>query len=331
MTKQQVIIDCDPGIDDALALIYALKHPNLEVVAITIVCGNVPSQLGFENCALILELVNRLDIPIYIGAKTPLKRPFISAQDTHGMDGLGESFLKRSCDKRPETTKADDYLADYFKQKQDTAILALGPLTNIALALEKNKDLGENCSRFISMGGNFKSNGNCSPVAEYNYWCDPHAANFVFKHLKRCVEMVGLDVTRKIVLSPNHLEYLKKFPSELTAFIENITRFYFDFHWKYEHLLGCVINDPLALAYLIDPNICHGFTSYTDIVTDGIALGQSIVDAQHFYQKDSNSKILTEVDTLRFWQDFLTTILDQPKEIISQDILQLNLGGFYEN
>lgn len=174
--KRKVIIDCDPGIDDSLALLYALQHPDLEVVALTIVAGNVPLELGLENAFKILERLNRLDIPVYAGADKPLVRDFVSAQDTHGMDGLGESGIARSSSTQAQQQAAYDYLADYFQKNKDTSIIALGPLTNIALALRKNSNLGQHLDRFVSMGGSYKSHGNCSPVAEYNYWCDPHAA-----------------------------------------------------------------------------------------------------------------------------------------------------------
>ena len=174
--KRKVIIDCDPGIDDSLALLYALQHPDLEVVALTIVAGNVPVELGLENAFKILERLNRLDIPVYVGADKPLVRDFVSAQDTHGMDGLGESGITRSSSTQSQPQAAYDFLANYFQKNNDTSIIALGPLTNIALALRKNPNLGQHLNRFVSMGGSYKSHGNCSPVAEYNYWCDPHAA-----------------------------------------------------------------------------------------------------------------------------------------------------------
>lgn len=326
MTKK-IIIDCDPGIDDTLALLYALKHPDLEVVAITIVAGNCPTELGVKNAFTSLELLNRLDIPIYKGADAPLKRDYVSAQETHGIDGLGENDfeLKHTPCVQPES--AEQFLADYFKTAQDTSIIALGPLTNIAKALKINPNLGKHCHRFVSMGGNFKSHGNCSPVAEYNYWCDPHAAQIVFEQLGCHIEMVGLDVTRHIVLRPNHLEYMKHINAEMTELITKITRFYFDFHWEYEHIIGCVINDPLALAHFINGDICSGFDAYTDVVTDGIASGQTIVDQYDFYHKPKNSTILTHVKPSLFWEDFLTVLLDAQKHVIQNDLNILSLEG----
>ncbi len=144
------------------------------------------------------------------------------------------------------------FLADYFKEKTNTSVIALGPLTNIAFALKVNPNIGKHMDRFVSMGGTYKSHGNCSPVAEYNYWCDPEAASYVFENLKQTIEMVGLDVTREIVLTPTILEYCCQMNPEEGEYLKAITRFYFDFHWKQERILGCVINDPLAVAYFIE-------------------------------------------------------------------------------
>lgn len=326
MNKRDIIIDCDPGIDDTLALIYALKHPQLNVIAITIVAGNSPIDLGIKNAFTTLELLNRLDIPVYAGASKPLQREFVSAQDTHGMDGLGENNFNLKHEYTIQDITAEEFLATHFQQKRHTSIIALGPLTNIAKAIQLNPQLGKHCERFVSMGGSFKSHGNCSPVAEYNYWCDPHAAQVVFEKLGSCIEMVGLDVTRQIVLTPNHLEYMNRMNDEMTNFISKITRFYFDFHWQYEHIIGCVINDPLAISYFIDNHICSGFDTYTNVVTEGIALGQTVIDQYNFYHKPANSYILTKVDTSLFWIDFLTTILDAQKDAISDDIKSLQLG-----
>lgn len=324
--KRKVIIDCDPGIDDSLALLYALQHPDLEVVALTIVAGNVPVELGLENTFKILERLNRLDIPVYAGADKPLVREFVSAQDTHGMDGLGESGIARSSSIKAQPQPAYKFLADYFQTNKEASIITLGPLTNIALALKKTPKLGQQLNCFVSMGGSYKSHGNCSPVAEYNYWCDPHAAQETYEKLGKKIEMVGLDVTRKIVLTPNLLEYMRFINPEVADFIGKITRFYWDFHWEYEHIIGCVINDPLAVAHFLHEDLCQGFDSYVDVATEGIAMGQTLVDAYHFYNKEANTKVLTQVDTKLFFQDFLAVILNSSKEIICQDLQTLNLG-----
>ena len=323
MQRQKVIIDCDPGIDDMLALMLALQAPELEVVGITVVCGNVPVELGVENTFRCLERCHRLDIPVYQGAATPLTREFISAQDTHGMDGLGETYFPRTSEKTIEVQDAATYLATTFAQPTAISVIALGPLTNIAQALQQNPQLGEHMQRFVSMGGTYKSHGNCSPVAEYNYWCDPDAAAYVFQQLHQTIEMVGLDVTREIVFTPTLIEYCQRINPEIGQFIQAITRFYVDFHWQQEHILGCVINDPLAVAYFIYPPICTGFEIFKAVETTSNSMGQTIVDRYDFWQKPANSKILTEVDTYSFFGKFLTVILHAQEELIQTDLKNL--------
>lgn len=327
MEKRKVIIDCDPGIDDSLALMLALKSPAIEVVGITIVAGNCPVDMGFENAKKILKKMNRLDIPVFKGASKPLKKEFINALDTHGLDGLGESFLDK-VDGYIQDKTALEFMCDILK-KEKVSILAIGPMTNLAQLIQSDKEAFLAIDELISMGGSYRIHGNCSPVAEYNYWCDPHAAQIVYQSAseeKKKIHMIGLDVTRQIVLTPNLLEYLIRLDEDMGSFIKKITKFYYDFHWKQEHLLGCVINDPLAIAYFIDRDICHGFDSYVDIATEGIAQGQSIVDSMNFYQKDANAHILTETNALKFFKLFFSTLLDK-----EDDELDLLPQMFKEN
>ena len=320
MNKRKIIIDCDPGIDDSLAIMLALKSPDIEVVGITIVCGNCPTQMGFENAKKILAKVGRLDVPVFKGKVVPIKRDYVNALDTHGEDGLGESFLPNVPGYEQEMD-AVTFLSDILKREM-CSVIAIGPMTNIAALIEKDREAFRAIDEFISMGGAFKSHGNCSPVAEYNYWCDPDAAANVYAAAAedhRIIHMVGLDVTRKIVLTPTLLEYIIRLDEDMGNFIKSITKFYYDFHWQQEHILGCVINDPLAVAYFINRDICSGFESYVDIVTDGIAIGQSVVDSMNFYGKEPNSYILTQTNTLEFFKLFISTILD--KDVDELDLL----------
>ncbi|RRK11371.1 nucleoside hydrolase [Lactiplantibacillus garii] len=322
---RNVIIDCDPGIDDSLALLLALKSPELNVVGITTVCGNVPTHIGAQNALKILDLVDRLDIPVYLGANRPLKVAYTSAQDTHGEDGLGNSRL-------PEVTAvgpaqdAVQFIADTLTADPTTSILALGPLTNIAQVLQRDPTLFERCDRFTLMGGSYKSHGNCSPVAEYNFWCDPDAAKLVFDTMPVPIQMVGLDVTRKIVLTPSLLEYIQNVDPKMGALFKKITRFYFDFHWQYEQVIGCVINDPLAVAALLDQDVVRGFESYTTVAVDGVARGQSIVDDHDFWHEPANSQIMTTVDVEAFWRLFLQRVTNATEPTLTRVLQQLGVA-----
>lgn len=321
MNKRKIIIDCDPGIDDSLAIMLALTSPEIEVLGITIVCGNSPVEMGFENAKKILKQMNRLDVPVYMGEPRPLKRDYVNALDTHGADGLGESFLPEVPGYQQEIGTVDFLSKALIKEK--VSVIALGPMTNLARLIQKAPAAFDQIEELVSMGGSFKSHGNCSPVAEYNYWCDPDAAALVYDTLHqngKMIHMIGLDVTRKIVLTPTLLEYICRLNKETGEFIRKITKFYFDFHWEWEHIIGCVINDPLAVAYFLDPDICQGFDSYVQIETEGISLGQSVVDSMDFYRKTPNTKVLTEVDVYAFFQLFLSRILGLEPEKL--DILQ---------
>ena len=311
--KKKVIIDCDPGIDDSLALILALSSNEIEIVGITIVSGNVDAKQGAKNALKVLKLMKREDIKVYIGEEVPLVRSLITAQDTHGEDGLGETNYEEA---NIEVNYGGvDFILENAK-KGDLNIIALGPLTNLAKAIQKDIDAFNMINEIVSMGGAFKSHGNCSQVAEFNYWVDPHSVSEVFEKSKVPFSMVGLDVTREIVLTPNLIELIKQIGGEVADFIVNITRFYVDFHWKQERTLGCVINDPLAVAYFIDRTLCDGFTSYLDIVTEGKAVGQTLVDVGEFYRREHNGLVLTKVDAKKFMIMFLERILPNNKKDI---------------
>ena len=290
--RKKVIIDCDPGIDDSLAIMLALSCDQIEVLGITIVCGNSPTEMGAGNAAKVLRQMNRLDIPIFTGERTPLKRDYVNALDTHGADAvsfLEETILNTHCN-----------------------VIALGPMTNLARLIQKNPTAFAAIDELVSMGGAFKSHGNCSPVAEYNYWADPDAAALVYETAamqNRLIHMVGLDVTRQIVLTPDLISYLKRLDSKTGSFVEAITKFYLDFHWEWEHMIGCVINDPLAVAYFADHSLCSGFDAYTAVETGGISIGQTVVDSMNFYKKESNSVVLTQTDPVRFFTFFFSRLL----------------------
>lgn len=313
--KRKVIIDCDPGIDDSLALLLALKSKELDVLGITVVCGNVPAVLGVENTFKVLEIANSLNVPVYLGEETPIERELVTAQDTHGEDGVGECFFPR-VQGVGARSNAIDFIVDTLNSEKDVSIIALGPLTNIAKALVKSKNAFENLDEFVSMGGSYRSHGNCSPVAEFNYWVDPHAADYVYKNLGKKIHMIGLDVTRKIVLTPNIIELITRLGGELAKYVVDITKFYVDFHWKQEGIIGCVINDPLAVAYFIDRSICSGFNSYVEVVEAGVAMGQSIVDVENFWKKPHNAVILNEVDSNKFMYMFLERLFPEKIDII---------------
>ena len=315
MDKRKVIVDCDPGIDDALAIILALKSKEIEVVGITTVSGNVESLQGAKNALKVLKLLGRLDIPVYLGESKPIKRELVTAQDTHGEDGLGETFLEEVSSEYIRENGVD-FILNTLKNHENVSIIALGPLTNLCRAIEKDSESFHRVKEIVSMGGAYKSHGNCSPVAEFNYWVDPHGAREFLKKFNGEFTMVGLDVTREIVLTPNLREMIHQFKDEIGDFIYDITRFYVDFHWEQERTLGCVINDPLAVEYFINRELCEGFKAYVDIACEDISMGQSVVDVADFYKKRKNVFVLDKVNSKEFMVSFLNKIFPSHKEDI---------------
>ncbi|MGU8479620.1 nucleoside hydrolase [Clostridium perfringens] len=315
MDKRKVIIDCDPGIDDALAIILALKSKEIEVIGITTVSGNVESLQGAKNALKVLKLLGRLDIPVYLGESKPVKRELVTAQDTHGEDGLGETFLEEVSSEYIRENGVD-FILNTLKNQENVSIIALGPLTNLCRAIEKDSETFHRVKEIVSMGGAYKSHGNCSPVAEFNYWVDPHGAREFLKKFNGEFTMVGLDVTREIVLTPNLREMIHQFKDEIGDFIYDITRFYVDFHWEQERTLGCVINDPLAVEYFINRELCEGFKAYVDIACEDISMGQSVVDVADFYKRRKNVFVLDKVNSKEFMVSFLNKIFPSHKEDI---------------
>ena len=315
MDKRKVIIDCDPGIDDALAIILALKSKEIEVIGITTVSGNVESLQGAKNALKVLKLLGRLDIPVYLGESKPIKRELVTAQDTHGEDGLGETFLEEVSSEYIRENGVD-FILNTLKNEENVSIIALGPLTNLYRAIEKDSESFHRVKEIVSMGGAYKSHGNCSPVAEFNYWVDPHGAREFLKKFNGEFTMVGLDVTREIVLTPNLREMIHQFKDEIGDFIYDITRFYVDFHWEQERTLGCVINDPLAVEYFINRELCEGFKAYVDIACEDISMGQSVVDVADFYKRRKNVFVLDKVNSKEFMLSFLNKIFQSHKEDI---------------
>ena len=226
---KKIIIDADPGIDDSLAIILANNVEEYEILGISLVSGNVHIEKGRKNILRLSKFLNR-DFKIYMGSEAPLSKDFINAEDTHGEDGLGETYLP--FDEKEVDGDAIDFLIQEAR-KENLTIFALGPLTNIARALKRDRDAFLD-TRIIIMGGNFKSHGNMSPVAEFNFYVDPDAADYVIKNAPRKVEIMPLDVTRKFVLTPSILSYMKRLNPTMGNFIEKITEFYMHFHCEYD-------------------------------------------------------------------------------------------------
>lgn len=250
-----------------------------------------------------------MDIPIFEGTHST---KYVDAEDTHGENGLGNSdaLAPYYDDFMPSVFTAAEYLSS-IEANDHVTIIALGPLTNIWEAYKLNTSLFHDVDRIISMGGAYRTHGNCSPVSEYNYWCDPDSAKSVFSVLPKGFDftIIPLDVTRKIVLTKSIIGVIKEHNSNIGQLIESITNFYMDFHKKQEDINGCVINDPLAVCYAVNSCVCGGTTYYCQVCNaDGVTRGQLIVDTARFYREYDNARVCTDVNVEYFWEDFIQVI-----------------------
>lgn len=310
MSKPKVILDVDPGIDDSLAILLAIQSDRFDILGLTIGSGNVDIHQGAKNAAHVLELAGRLDIPIYKGAALPLEIDYTDARDTHGEDGLGEAVFA-SKDTSEDMSAQSFILETLEKNKGEVTIFALGPLTNMASVLQTNPDALTYAKEIRVMGGSYGVNGNCSPVGEYNFWCDPHAAKVFFNAELPKTYLYTLDVTYDILFTPNMREMVKQFGTKLSDFMYAITQFYVDFHWKQERTLGCVINDPLVIADVLHPMVDF-YTATVDIAESGIARGESVIERT----EKGNIFVSSSVDKRTFFDLFLTTVCKENKEDI---------------
>ena len=203
-TKQPVILDTDPGVDDALAIMLALGSPELDVIGICTVSGNVPLKTGTRNAQGLLQLLDRTDIPVFAGADQPLKRDPVFATEVHGKSGMGQAVLPEPS----QEVKGDavDFLVQTLSdQPGEIAIIAVGPLTNLALAEQRQPGTLQKARQVIVMGGAIVETGNSTPVAEFNFYADPHAAHTVV-HSGAALLIVPLDATRQVILSESDIE-----------------------------------------------------------------------------------------------------------------------------
>lgn len=305
---RRIIIDTDPGIDDSLAILLALASPEIRLEALTIVHGNCSMVQGTTNALSVLELAHAQHIPVVQGSPVPLVQPLLLAPETHGNLGIGYAHLPAPS-KKPSGELAAQYLINKIMSAPgEVTIVAIGPLTNLALALRLEPRLAQNVKEIFIMGGAIRHPGNTTPLAEFNIYCDPHAAHIVF-HAGWTLTLVPLDVTYQVVLTQADIDRLLVIPSPITKFIAEATRFYIEFHDKYQQIQGCVINDPLALALAFLPGLVDTETLYVDVdISGGVSMGKTLADYYHLTGKQPNMQVALGVRPREFIELFLKRI-----------------------
>ncbi|HEV2103912.1 MAG TPA: nucleoside hydrolase [Candidatus Acidoferrum sp.] len=292
--KRTFLIDTDTASDDAVALIMALRHPSVEVVAITTVAGNVDVRQASRNALYTAELCGS-NVPVFTGAEKPLRRAHWSADWFHGRDGLGDHGYPAPR-RAPEKMEAAEAIVELIEGHPGIVMVTLGPLTNVARALEKRPEIAKKVSRCVVMGGAPCCEGNVTPAAEYNIWCDPEAARVVaWSGLP--VEMVGWHLCRgEAVLNLKEIEKVMGFGTAVGKFaIECNSRAQEAFHVQTgEH--GISLPDPVAMAAALDPSIVMSASEhFWDVETESdLTRGMTVVDRLNVAGDERNREVWAE-------------------------------------
>jgi len=301
---KKIIIDTDPGIDDAIALCYAMNHPDLEVLALTTIFGNVSVSLATDNALRLCALNKRTDIAVATGAQVPMQiSPNPVADFVHGKNGFGNAELP-SGDLLASDLSAAELIIDLAnKHPGEITLVAVGPLTNLATALQLSPDIAEKLAGVVVMGGSFHRQGNVNEYAEANIWNDPHAAQIVFS-ANWPVTVHGLDVTYKISFSREYLKKIASVAPTVGDFLQRAADFYIEFYKKQHLFDGCCPHDLLALTFLTKPDLFTLENGQLDVTTTGDALGKTTIDTR----VKSNKFIAIDVNSDALLTDYLNAI-----------------------
>jgi len=306
--KRRVILDTDPGIDDALAFLLLAASPEISLEAITVTHGNTSVDKCSRNALDISELAGLLNVPIARGASEPLVKSLTVAEETHGDGGLGYAMLPRSAKELYPGHAVDLIIELVHKYPHEITLLMIGPVTNLALAIRRDPTIIPLIKDVVSMSGAIHFPGNASPSAEYNVFCDPHAYDLMLKS-GFDLTIVPLDVTYKCLFQPRHVAALSGARPELVRFIDDSTRFYMEFHDEYQKIDGCAINDPLAAALLVKPDLVEYRDYYVTVeLTGHHTFAKTTADHFHATGHAPNAKVAMEVDVDGFMDFFISRV-----------------------
>ncbi|MER9052999.1 MULTISPECIES: nucleoside hydrolase [unclassified Mesorhizobium] len=295
--SRRIIIDTDPGQDDAVAILLALGSAELEIVGITAVAGNVPLKLTEKNARKICELAGRTDVQVYAGAIRPLARELVTAEEVHGKTGLNGPQLPE-----PKMKLQDEYAVDFIvetlmREESGTITLcALGPLTNVALALIREPKIGPRIKEIVLMGGGFFEGGNVTPTAEFNIYVDPHAADVVFKSGIPIV-MMPLDVTHKALTTAKRTKAFRKLGTRVGTATADMLEFFERFDEEKYGTDGGPLHDPCVIAYLLKPKLFKGRNCNVSVETASeLTMGMTVIDWWGVTKRPKNAMVMRDID-----------------------------------
>ena len=324
-----LIVDVDTGIDDSLALLYACASADAELVAVTCVAGNVDARQVAENTLAVLELGGRADVEVALGREVPLVRPLRTTPETHGPRGLGHATLPPPRAALSDRHAADLIVAEARRRPSEITLVALGPLTNLAVAVLREPELPRLIDRLVIMGGAYRSPGNTAPTSEWNISVDPEAAKVVFSAFgtgstPRPVAL-GLDVTERAKFTPDHMVRLAhragSRPTDdapesgsaagnpVIRFIADALRFYMEFHSRFDGFYGAFIHDPMALAAALDPSLVRTEALAVDVELGGtLTTGETVTDWRRVWGRPPNVDVAVTADAERFLARFIDRV-----------------------
>ncbi|WDR03878.1 nucleoside hydrolase [Devosia algicola] len=295
---KKIIIDTDPGQDDAVAILLALASPQeLDVVGIVAVAGNVGLTQNVKNALKVVELSGRSDIPVYAGCQRPLRRPLVTAEHVHGQTGLDGPDLPDP-EIAIQPTHGVDYIIETLMNEpaKTVTLCALGPLTNIAMALIKQPAIAERIAEIVLMGGGYFEAGNITPAAEFNIYVDPEAADVVM----RCgapITIQPLDVSHGMQATPPRLDAIKQIGNKTGAAVHAMLSFSETFDLKKYGWAGAPLHDPTVIAYLLRPELFEGRKCNVTIETASeLTVGMTVVDYWHVTDRPRNATYLRHGD-----------------------------------
>ncbi|MDC0158366.1 nucleoside hydrolase [Rhodospirillaceae bacterium] len=299
----KIIIDTDPGQDDAAAIMLALGSPELEILGLTIVAGNVPLDLTTRNALMICELSGCLDVKVFAGAKGPLIGPQVTAEHAHGKSGLdGPDIFKPSITLQPRY--APDFLVEtILKEDEKTVTLCpIGPLTNIALALKLEPRIAPRIKQIVLMGGGYFAQGNITPSAEFNIFADPEAAKIVF-NCGAPIIMMPLDVTHQILTTKARVEKIQAVGNTASLALAKMLSFYSRYNSKKYGNDGAPLHDPTTIAWLLKPELFNGKHCNVEIETESkITRGATVIDWWKVTGRPKNAYVVNEVNSDGFFE-----------------------------
>ncbi|WP_409272033.1 nucleoside hydrolase [Neobacillus sp. SCS-31] len=318
---KKVILDIDTGIDDALAIVYLLKHPNVEVKGLTTGFGNVSVEQATKNTLQVAELTGRPDVPVFAGASKPLLRTWNGpVVHVHGENGIGNVSLPEPKAKAGDERASDFIVRAVNEEPGEISVITVGRLTNLAEALAKDPSLPKKVKEVVIMGGAVKVPGNVTPVSEANIAGDPEAANMVFE-AGFPLTMVGLDVTMQTQITAGDMAWMVSQKdgtnAELIDALDEMVRFRLVAYKKQDGIDGSPLHDPLAVAVTLHPDLVKTTPMLVAIETKGqLSSGATIADLRGSEKPYYNVDVCLEVDAERFIKEFVEVVSGKQREVL---------------